>query len=251
MSGRAAYVAALAPARAAAFHAGEHVGQESFMSADEIVDLARRAEVSAGSEVLDLCCGVAGAGGHVVRTTGCRLLGLDRDATALALARTSTTGFDARFEVAALPPIPVDGPFDVVTMFETMLAFDNKPALLAEVARVLRPGGRFAFTFEEGAPLTADERAGMPDGNRIFLTPRDEMLAMLRAAGLEPQRCEAHTAAHADLARRLRDAFMLHQEAMAAALGEAEAAAIVTAHEQWVAWLGGGRVRKYAVVAIR
>src|SRR5258705_166370 len=66
-----------------------------------------------------------------------------------------------RFEQPHPPPLP-GGRFEVVFLLETMLAFPDKDALAGEVARVLEPGGRFAFTVEEGRPLTEQERAQMP-----------------------------------------------------------------------------------------
>ena len=39
-----------------------------------------------------------------------------------------------------------------------------------EVARVLEPGGRFAFTVAEGRPLTQQERARMPAADPSYLT---------------------------------------------------------------------------------
>ena len=50
-------------------------------------------------------------------------------------------------------------------LLETMLAFEDKDALVRAIAAALRPGGRFAFTLEEGPPLTAAERAAMPDAD--------------------------------------------------------------------------------------
>ena len=58
-----------------------------------------------------------------------------------------------RFEVARIPPIP-PGPFDVVLLLETMLAFPDKQPLLEEIAGALPTGGRLGFTLEEGLPLT-------------------------------------------------------------------------------------------------
>ena len=49
--------------RATAYPAGEYVGQESFMRADEVRTLAHQARVGSGVSVLDLCCGVAGPAG--------------------------------------------------------------------------------------------------------------------------------------------------------------------------------------------
>ena len=58
---------ALERTRLAAYPAGEFVGEESFMRATEIRDLATRAGIGPGVSVLDLCCGVAGPGRLVAR----------------------------------------------------------------------------------------------------------------------------------------------------------------------------------------
>jgi ubiquinone/menaquinone biosynthesis C-methylase UbiE len=39
---------------------------------------------------------------------------------------------------------------------------------MAEMARVLEPGGRFAFTVDEGRPLTQPERARMPGADTVW-----------------------------------------------------------------------------------
>src|SRR3954462_13042198 len=174
---------ALQRARAAAYAPGEFVGQESFMTAGEIRALASRAGIGPGVEVVDLCCGVAGPGRLLARELGCDYLGLDASASAVAIARERAADLPCRFAVAQVPPLPA-GPFDVVLLLETMLAFEDKDALVQAVAAVLRPSGRFAFTLEEGPPLTAAERAAMPDADTVWLTPLHEMAACLQRAGL-------------------------------------------------------------------
>ncbi len=151
--GRAALDRALERARGSAYAAGEFVGQESFMTAGEIRELAVRAGIGSGVTVLDLCCGVAGPGRFVTRELGCRYLGVDASASAVDLAVERAGDLACRFTVAAVPPLPA-GPFDVVLLLETILAFKNKDALVREIFPALAPGGRFAFTLEEGAPLT-------------------------------------------------------------------------------------------------
>src|SRR5258707_295380 len=95
--------------------------------------------------------------------SGCRYLGVDHSASALATAQELAWNLPCRFEQAHLPPLP-EGRFEVVLLLETMLAFPYKEALADEVARVLEPGGRFAFTVEAGRRLTEQERALMPAG---------------------------------------------------------------------------------------
>ena len=72
---------------AAAYPAGEYVGQESFMRAGEVRTLAHQAQVGPGVSVLDLCCGVAGPGRMITAELGCHYLGIDYSASALAAAR--------------------------------------------------------------------------------------------------------------------------------------------------------------------
>jgi SAM-dependent methyltransferase len=200
---RAPFVTALQRARDAAYPAGEHVGQESFMSAGEIRELARRAGIGPGTDVLDLCCGVAGPGRLVTAETGCSYLGVDYSATALQIARELAGDLPCRFEQAHLPPLPA-GRFDVVLLLETMLAFPDKRSLLHDVARVLPPGGRFACTLEEGRPLTADERTAMPDADTVWLVQYPEFAALLDDAGLTVTWQQDLSAAHATTATALR-----------------------------------------------
>src|SRR6266436_7782215 len=84
---RAPLLTALERARATAYPAGEYVGQESFMRAAEVRRLARQARVGPGVSVLDLCCGVAGPGRMITAESGCRYLGVDYSASALATAQ--------------------------------------------------------------------------------------------------------------------------------------------------------------------
>ena len=207
------------------------------MTADEIRALGVRAGIGPGVSVLDLCCGIAGPGRLLVRELGCDYLGVDASASAIAVARQRAR--DLRFAVASVPPLP-PGSFDVVLLLETMLAFQDKDTLVREIAAALRPGGRFAFTLEEGAPLTAAERAAMPNSHTVWLTPLEELTASLERAGLTVVWVEDHSRAHRATADALAD------EYAARAMN-----GLVTSHRLWVDWLASGRVRKLALVARR
>jgi SAM-dependent methyltransferase len=247
---RAPFDRALHGARLSAFPPGEFVGQESFMTAGEIRALAVQAGVGPGVAVLDLCCGIAGPGRFLTRELGCAYLGVDASAGAVAIARERARDLPCRFVVAQIPPLP-SGPFDVVLLLETMLAFEDKDALLREIFPALRPGGRFAFTLEEGRPLTAAERAAIPDPDTVWLTPLHEIVASLARAGFAVTWQEDHSRAHGEAARALADAFAAHAEAIAAQIGPRALDELLAAHRLWVEWLDAGRVRKFAVVAER
>ncbi|HEX2074049.1 MAG TPA: class I SAM-dependent methyltransferase [Geodermatophilus sp.] len=224
------------------------MGQESFMRAGEIRQLARRARVGPGVSVLDLCCGVAGPGRLITAELGCRYLGLDYSASVVEIARELAGHLPCRFEQAHLPPLP-DGRFEVVLLLETMLAFPDKRGLVGEVARVLEPGGRFAFTLEEGRPLTPSERARMPDAETVWLVELADLTALLDDVGLTVTSQEQCSASHRATAAAMVQALRTDSAGIARQIGTRALAELIIAHELWIDWLGSGRVRKFALVA--
>ena len=239
---------ALERAQATAYPAGEYVGQESFMRAAEVRRLAHQARVGPGVSVLDLCCGVAGPGRMITAESGCHYLGVDQSASALATARQLAGKLPCRFERARLPPLP-EGRFEVVFLLETMLAFPDKDALIAEVARVLEPGGRFAFTVEEGRPLTQQERTRMPAADTVWPIELAELTGVLRDAGLAVTWQQEYSSAHHAIATALLRCYRADSSQIASQIGNQATAELITAHQLWSDWLGSGRVRKFAMVA--
>jgi len=220
------------------------------MRASEIRALAERAGIVAGTSVLDVCCGVAGPGRLLTRELDCSYLGVDSSASAVDIARERARGLPCRFVVAQVPPLPPGG-FDAVLLLETMLAFRDKEPLVEGISRALAPGGRFAFTVEEGMPLTESERARMPDADTVWLTPLDDLRALLARAGLVVRWQKDWSPSHRAVAESLTDAFAADAPAIASQIGRRALDELLTAHRLWSQWLASGRVRKIAVVAER
>ena len=241
-------LSALERAHANACPDGEYVGQESFMLASEIRTLARQARVGPGVRMLDLCCGVAGPGRLITVESGCRYLGVDQSESALATARRLAGKLPCRFEQARLPPLP-EGRFQVVLLLETMLAFPDKETLVEEVARALEPGGRFAFTVEEGRPLTRLEQSRMPGADTVWPVELAELTDVLRNAGLAVTWQQEYSSAHHAMATALLRCYQADSAEIAGQIGEQATAELITAHQLWKDWLGSGRMRKFAMVA--
>jgi len=246
---------ALDPAAREAHGRGQYVGQESFVTADEVVWLARASKVAARSRVLDLCCGTGGPALYLARKTGCNLVGIDHSPEAVHLARLAARMHRATlrtsFHQADATRLPVLGNFEAVLLLETMLAIPDKGALLQEVGRVLRPGGRFGLTLEEGQPLTPEERHLMPGGDAIYLIQENDLIALLESHGFRPVQVEDHTGQHAAMAWRLTAAYNRHRGALCRAMGTEACNEMLAEHRQWVTWLTARRVRKLAMVAER
>ena len=218
------------------------------MRAGEVRTVAHQARIGPGVSVLDLCCGVAGPGRMITAESGCRYLGVDHSASALAAAQELAGNLPCRFEQARIPPLP-EGCFEVVLLLETMLAFPDKEALVSEVARVLEPGGRFAFTVEEGRPLTSPERTLMPGADTVWPIELAELTRVLRAAGLAVTWQDVCSSSHHANATALLGCYRAESSQIADQIGTQATADLITAHQLWSDWLGSGRVRKFAMVA--
>ncbi|MCA1783092.1 MAG: class I SAM-dependent methyltransferase [Intrasporangiaceae bacterium] len=220
------------------------------MRASEVLSLARRAGIAPDIRVLDLCCGVGGPGLHVVSELGCRYLGVDSDPRSIAQARQRAVaqGLAARFEVATLPPVPA-GLFDVVLLLETLLAFRDKAALLQAISSALPVGGRFAFTVEEGAPLTAREREAMPGSGTVWPVPLAELFSSVEGAGMRVVWHSECTSAHLVTVRALLGSYTAAAPEVAAAAGDGTVEDLLASHHLWSTWLREERIRKFGVIA--
>jgi SAM-dependent methyltransferase len=143
-------------------------------------------EPLAGARLLDVGCGV----GLLLREAadrGAWIAGVDAAAELLEVARWALP--DADLRVAALEALPYDnGRFDVVTACNALRYAEDQPAALAELLRVVRPGGRIAIGqwADPCHSLTRDflSRLG-PAPAGPDLSTHGALEARLRAAGLD------------------------------------------------------------------
>lgn len=91
---------------------------------------------------LDLGCGT-GRNFDTIRDSGRTVIGLDRSADQLRLARTRTDGPLIEGDATELPF--ADGSFDTVITMWISTDIDDFPSALGEAVRVLRPGGLLVF----------------------------------------------------------------------------------------------------------
>jgi SAM-dependent methyltransferase len=154
-------------------------------------ELARAAAIRADDLVLDLCCGLGGPARYQALSRRCRVIGLDyneaRVKGAADLTRRVNLARRARFlrGDAQTLPFPADT-FDAVLSQEALLHIPDKAKALAECFRVLKPGGRIAFTdWIAGGALTEDDRAMMWNGIAAqSVQTINQYLVLLKAAGL-------------------------------------------------------------------
>jgi SAM-dependent methyltransferase len=109
------------------------------------------AGAKAGLNTLDLCCG-QGNVAQALAARGCAVTGADFSPAMLEMARQRLPG--ATFIEADAQDLPFrDGAFDIVVSNLGICHVPDQPRALAQVRRVLRPGGRFAMTVWCGPPV--------------------------------------------------------------------------------------------------
>lgn len=99
--------------------------------------------VPLGSPVLDVGCG-GGFVAKAVAAVGYRVVGMDPSAAAISAAREADAG---RFAVARGEQLPfASETFEAVICSEVLEHVKSPVGVLAEIARVLRPGGTLLFS---------------------------------------------------------------------------------------------------------
>jgi ubiquinone/menaquinone biosynthesis C-methylase UbiE len=177
--------------RAAPYHHG--IGVVTSRPVPALLDAAG---VGPGVSVLDVATGPGYAAGEAVGR-GAVVRAVDFSAEMIALAASLVPEVDFRQADAAALPFS-DGKFDAVVSNFLMPHVSDLPAVVAELARVVRGGGRVALTtwdpepesyvrflFESIAEAGATPPAGLPPGPPFYqYAADDEFEELLRAAGL-------------------------------------------------------------------
>ena len=112
--------------------------------------LADAAGIRDGMQMLEVACGVGGASRYVARRFDVHITAtnLSRDQLAIAAQRTEAAISDRiEYEYADFHTLPYeDNRFDVWWCMLSVLHAVDKPKVIAEAFRVLKPGGRLVMT---------------------------------------------------------------------------------------------------------
>jgi O-antigen biosynthesis protein len=99
------------------------------------------AELCDGKDVLDIACG-EGYGSVLLARRAASVVGVDIAPEAIEHAAREHAGSNVEYRVGSAAQVPVgDASVDVVVSFETIEHHDQHDAMIAEIRRVLRPGG--------------------------------------------------------------------------------------------------------------
>jgi SAM-dependent methyltransferase len=148
------------------------------------------AGITAGMHVLDIGCGIGGASRCIAAECNCRVTGIDVTAEFIEVARklTGRCKLDDRIEFLEVDALDMpfqSNTFDHVWCHNVTMNVQNKDRLVAEIARVLKPRGRFSCS-ELGLGPSGEPYYPLPWANepaQSFLLTPNAMRATLKAGG--------------------------------------------------------------------
>jgi ubiquinone/menaquinone biosynthesis C-methylase UbiE len=166
------------------------IGEFHIRGREATVELGRALGLGVDQHVLDVGSGVGGASRYFAATCGARITGVDLTPEYCRLAQrfAASTGLADRLEYrsgSALAMPFEDAAFDAAYTQHVAMNIADKPALYAEVARVLKPGAAFGiYDVLQGAGGEAVyPTPWADDGSTSFLATPGEMRGLLEEAG--------------------------------------------------------------------
>jgi SAM-dependent methyltransferase len=208
---------------------GVDFGQTSWVTTEESMEIPNWLGLDANASVLEIGCGSGVYALHLAQTTGCSVTGLDINALGIhnanQLAMKSGLDRQVRFEVCdASKPLPfANESFDAVFSNDVLCHVPGRPYLLAEMYRVLKPGGTrmlFSDALIIGGILSQEEIAARSSIGFYLFSPPGENERLIQEAGFTALKVVDTTEQAAGTAARWRQARQKYKEKLLVIEGE-------------------------------
>jgi 2-polyprenyl-3-methyl-5-hydroxy-6-metoxy-1,4-benzoquinol methylase len=217
----------------------EDIGQNSWLTATEQDQFLTWLELAAGKTLLDVACGSGGPALRIAAATGCSVVGIDLHdqaiCTAKSLAAQRNQEEHSQFLVVnATEKLPFpDATFDAITCIDAINHLPDRPRVIAEWARLLKPGGHLLFTdpITVTGPLTHQEIVMRSSIGFFLFVPRGYDEDVIASCGLRLLVREDATENMAEVAERRLAA----RESRSAALREIEGERTFEAEQAFLA----------------
>ena len=217
---------------------GEDIGQFSWLTASEQDKSISWLGLAVGKSLLDVACGAGGPALRIVALTGCTVTGVDLHEQAISTARSLATqrGLESRADFRVVDadnrlPFP-DASLDAITCIDAINHLPERPQVLTDWARLLKPGGRLLFSNPAvvTGPVTNAEIAVRSLSGFYLFVPRGYDERIIAECGLQLVACEDRTSNMAEIAERRKSA----RESRSAALRRIESDATYESQQEFL-----------------
>jgi SAM-dependent methyltransferase len=206
---------------------GQDLGQTSWVTAEESSKIPKLLHLHSNASVVEVGSGSGGFALYLAENIGCSIIGLDintpgiRNANQLAAAKGLASR--ARFEQCdASRHLPFDDhTVDAVFSNDVLCHIPGRPGVLAEIFRILKPGGRMLFSdaLVIGGLLSSEEIATRSSIGLYVYSPPGENELLMERAGFRQITATDTTGNAAFIAKRWHDAREKRKEELIAAEG--------------------------------
>jgi cyclopropane fatty-acyl-phospholipid synthase-like methyltransferase len=236
---------------------GDDIGQNSWLTSDEQDRFLKWLDLSSGKTLLDVACGAGGPALRIAAITGCSVVGIEVHEAAVTTARSlaAQRGLAERAEFRpadANRPLPFsDASFDAITCIDAINHFSDRPRVMAEWARLLKPRGRLLFTdpIILTGPLTSEDIGVRSSAGSYLFVPQGYDECVMAQCGLRLLVCEDVTANMTKIAEARRTA----RASRSAALREIEGDQAYEGQQEFLAVAARvareGRLSRFVYVA--
>ena len=207
---------------------GKDLGQTGWTTTQESEEIPQRLQLSSTSNVLEIGCGsgryalqIAGHLGVPHRGFGHQCCRRERTRIIWLLRRICPHKCDFRWRMSRSQLAFDDAAFDAVFSNDVLCHVRGRLALLREIFRVVKPGGRFLFSdaLVIGGMISHEEVAARSAIGYYLFSPPGENERLLRDAGFARIEVLDTTASAAEISEQWRNTREKHGEALVAIEG--------------------------------
>ena len=232
---------------------GTDYGTVSWSTHEQVDEMAAHLDLATGRRLLDIGAGAGWPGVHIGLMSGCQVTLLDFPINGLkiGLDRAVADGVDAIAAVADAARLPFgSGTFDGVIHSDVLCCLLHKREVLSECRRVVRPGGRMAFTVLEVMPgLSPLDHGRGVEGGPEYVESDDPYTDLLTETGWSSVGDRDLTDEFGAMAERLHVARETRRDRLVELLGRDRVEEMLDRNQRRIASVEEGLLRRCMYLA--
>ncbi|MCP4768256.1 MAG: methyltransferase domain-containing protein [Gammaproteobacteria bacterium] len=206
----------------------DDIGQHSWTTPKELLDMISACELNERSVVMDVGCGAGGPAMFVAQQSGCQVTGVDIDDQGIEMANAEAIrrglSHRCRFQIhnAADPFDFPDASFDLIFAIDSIFHIPQRENFLTEARRMLTHRGKLFFT-DAGVvngQISGEEFQLRSFNGAAYFAPAEYNKSVLEKTGFEVISSQDLTESNEKIAQRRFDARIELRDSLVEVEGE-------------------------------